>query len=320
MKVDQISDFVQKYNNTGIYLTAYRYKSEDQKGELYADYLYHDFDDKRLLDAGISEEIWTGLVLDIKHAVTVYEVFYGIPSRYIHFYFSGKKGISMLIPAEVLGYGPHEHLNMIFREIIAEIGHFLPNKTLDYRIYDRIRLWRVDNSIHEKSGLYKIPLSYQELTTLSIGEIIKLAKTQRCMCWEIPAYPIPKALKKIKDRIKNFKVRLSGDKPNKVIDFVPPCIEHLLTNETIAGSRNNTAAALANFFCQHGISEDEALSKMGEWNSMYCVPHLGTHELHNTTRSAYRSGKTWGCASLRELSQCDQAKCRFGKKEDKHGS
>jgi DNA primase catalytic subunit len=52
-------------------------------------------------------------------------------------------------------------------------------KTWDSSVYDRTRLWRVPNSKHGKTGLYKIPLLASEVFCLSMDGIKTLAKKQR---------------------------------------------------------------------------------------------------------------------------------------------
>lgn len=316
MTIDRVEEFRRQYNNTGIYLTAYRYQNKEQQGELWANHLYHDFDSDGLMDPQTSEETWQKIIVDVRHAISVYEVFYGIPARYIEFYFSGKKGISMLVPAVCLGYQPNEHLNMIFREMVMEVVKYTPSDTLDTRIYDRIRLWRIVNSQHEKSGFYKVPLSYKEITELTFAQISELAKVPREIERSRPV-PVPKAIKRTKDIIKNFNPNKGAERLERTIKFVPPCIEHLLNTDIEHGGRNNTAAALASFWRQHGLSLEEAMEKMKDWNNRCSLPPMDGAELHNTTRSVFRNGKTWGCSSLRELSKCELAKCKFGKKGDR---
>ncbi len=48
--------------------------------------------------------------------------------------------------------------------------------SIDTAIYEHNRLWRIPNTKNRKSGLYKIPLTFDQLATLSIDQIKKLAK------------------------------------------------------------------------------------------------------------------------------------------------
>ena len=51
--------------------------------------------------------------------------------------------------------------------------------TLDKKVYDTTRIFRVPNSRHSKSNLFKIPLLANELWTLDMGGIRALAVKQR---------------------------------------------------------------------------------------------------------------------------------------------
>ena len=85
-----------------------------------------------------------------------------------------------------MGIKPQKRLNRLFKLIASEVKEMLPNKTLDTAIYDSVRLFRVVNSIHQKTGYYKIPLTYEELKNISYGEIIDTAKQPR------PEFPVQK--------------------------------------------------------------------------------------------------------------------------------
>ena len=69
--------------------------------------------------------------------------------------------------------------NCIYKYIANFAKGFTPNKTVDTQIYDNKRLFRIPNTRHEKSGLYKIPITLNELQTLSIDQIREMAVKQR---------------------------------------------------------------------------------------------------------------------------------------------
>jgi hypothetical protein len=51
--------------------------------------------------------------------------------------------------------------------------------TFDPTPYDRCRIWRVQNTINSKTGLYKIPLTINEIMSWNIDTIKECAKNQR---------------------------------------------------------------------------------------------------------------------------------------------
>ena len=305
MKISDITDFRIKYNNRGIYTTAYRYSEENQYESLLDGDLYFDFDHDL-----VNDEAFEVVKKDVFATLKYLKSIFGIPDEVVDIYFSGKKGIHLVIDKGYIGIEPHSDLNQIFRVIAEEIYNVCPNKTMDMKIYDRRRLWRLGNSQHHESGLYKIPITLDELVNENIGNIKEMAKNQRFLFNPTPTL-IHKAnlvykrkSQKINERPKSRKF----SKPLK-LDVVPPCIEELLNGVVQKGQRNNTAIALASFFRQQGISESDCLAKMENWNESQCSEPLPNREIETTVRQAYRGEYKYGCSGIRTLSTCDKKKC-----------
>ncbi len=313
--IADIDSFRTECNNTGLYFTAYRYQSKDQTGPLWTDFFYADFDANDLLtnDRIQGEHIWLTIRKDVRLVLSALNVLCGIPMQMPELYFSGKKGISLQVPAVVFGITPHEHLNIIFKNIIVDLKKYTHHNTLDTQIYDRIRLWRTPNSIHEDSGLYKIPITFEELNSLSLTHIKQLARGPRQVT-RIQPYPITRAIHYYQDYVSNLDLTPKNNRPPKPIKDIPPCITYLMNNNTSQGQRNNTVAALANFYHQAGKSENETKEILNEWNQTFCSPPLPGNELVTTIVSAYRSAKTWGCNSFGLLSKCQPKECKLKKK------
>lgn len=85
----------------------------------------------------------------------------------------------MIIPGEILGIQPRKDLNGIFKSIAEQIKTFSIHKTVDLKIYDNKRLFRVPNTINSSTGLYKIMLTPDELINLTEQDIKNLAKQPR---------------------------------------------------------------------------------------------------------------------------------------------
>lgn len=93
---------------------------------------------------------------------------YGITEKNIEIYFSGSKGfnLSFELPNNVL-ITPRELANIV-EFIGADIGY-------DTTMYDANQIIRIPGTRHQKSGLYKIPLTYKQLKDLEIEKIKVLA-------------------------------------------------------------------------------------------------------------------------------------------------
>lgn len=92
--------------------------------------------------------------------------------------FSGNKGFHLLIPARQFEIdSPRDDMDKLVKAIVNIIS--IPSDTLDTSIHDRMRLLRLRNSIHKKSGLYKIELSPREFLHRRMDKIKNLAKQPR---------------------------------------------------------------------------------------------------------------------------------------------
>ena len=92
-------------------------------------------------------------------------------------YFSGSKGFHLYVRQEFFPITPSDHTAKDFERLVVSIAkaHDLP--TLDDSIYQANRKLRMPNSRHPKTGLYKVELTLDQLSNLSIDAIKALAKS-----------------------------------------------------------------------------------------------------------------------------------------------
>lgn len=315
IKVDELEKTRQLYENTGVFATAYRYLSPKCEGPIYAPYMYFDLDHPGLIEK--SPAAWKDVRSDYLAVLARLDTYYGIKREYTRAYFSGLKGISILVPSICFGLGPNDKLNKAFYAIAEDIANLLsywPIKTLDLAIYDRVRLWRLINSRHEVSGLFKIPLSFRSIMSLDLQSILKMAEMPRPD--SEPVKFMFSAMARI--RVKDLLTR-HNDRPPKgnSLDFEPPCIAYLLEDKNVGvGYRNNTLTALASYYFQRGLEQTQVLNLLRDFNKKQCVPSLPDREIDSIVRSVFRHGYTFGCRAFRELSICKPEECRIGKHID----
>jgi len=96
----------------------------------------------------------------------------------IQAFFSGNKGFHVLIRhPDIDAMPPAADVPEKIKKLACKLaGRF---STLDKKVYDTTRIFRVPNSRHSKSNLFKIPLLANELWTLDMGGIRALAVKQR---------------------------------------------------------------------------------------------------------------------------------------------
>lgn len=308
MNITQINELRERSGNIGVFTTAYIYDSLDLKeANLYGDF-YLDFDD---------EDNFEGVRKNVLDAIFYFKLsfLYNIPEKLMRFYFSGKKGVHIIIPASVLGIEPDKYLNHYYKQMALEATKMLMDgkqtgeiSSIDPKIYDNRRLFRLPNSRHQDTGLYKIPLTAEEIKIMPYEEILELAKEPRNIQWERP-YEVPQAKKEFGMVIERWNRRwqdkFNNTKRNDTpLEFDPPCIEELLDSGPVKGRRNNSAAALTSFFKQRGYTEQEAWEKLQEWNGR----SLTEQELKHTMNSVWNGDYDYGCSTFETLSMCSD-KC-----------
>jgi len=143
------------------------------RGACAATYLPFDFDAANLDHAMAAAQDLCRFVVD----------YWGAPKESVVAYFSGNKGFHVTAAAGVFGdVAPSVELPCVFRLLrrsTVEQARVRHPETVDYGIGDRLRLFRLPNTRHSRSGLYKIPLSLTEMLHGSPEEVRALAREPR---------------------------------------------------------------------------------------------------------------------------------------------
>jgi hypothetical protein len=111
--------------------------------------------------------------------ITYFTEKFGLTEDEIRVYFSGQKGFHVLIDPVVLGIQPDKELNKIYKFIMYYLEAQLGLKSIDRGIYSHGRMLRLVNSIHHKSGLFKVELYHTELKGNLEDVLDNLAKAPR---------------------------------------------------------------------------------------------------------------------------------------------
>lgn len=312
LEQSKVKGFRDKYNNTGVYTTAYRYKSEKQdESELFGS-LYLDFDSD-------SDEVgYEQVKQDAIRAVAYFSAIFTIKPEELFIFFSGKKGIHIMVPYHIMAIEPHMELNHIFKLIAQDIHKVTEHKTVDLRIYDRVRLLRLPNSMHPDTELFKVQMTWDQFKEFTYDEVKEWASQERPILKQESRYNT-KANRTYKEYIEQWEkekvAKYSNKRGNQTLNFCPPCMRHMLRNDAQEGKRNNTVAAMSSYFKQRGYSEEEAMKRLKKWNDNYCSPPLHEREIKTTMKSIYGGEYVYGCSSLAEISgACDTTKCKLAKK------
>lgn len=303
--MNSYQDMVKKYHFKDTYLSVYSYtnpdiKSSDLLGNFYID-----------LDADLSsDEAFNKLRNDAIIVINYLKHGFLIPEDQIRIYYSGAKGVHIIVPYEVFAVKPTPFLHIIYKNMANKIMTNTGIQTLDIQIYDNRRLFRIPNTINTKTGLFKIPITNQELAVLSFEEIKQLATKQRIIQQEENLLPCVFAQKKYMDMVDEYTGNLNKKKERNVTFrrpeklFMPSCIKNIMENGAPIGLRNNCTAFFASYLMQNGFTEQEILDNVIQWNLNCNADELNERELETTVKSIYRLRYAYGCSKAKELGLC----------------
>lgn len=310
IKRDELEAKRREFNNKDFYCCIYEYKQTCDEGPLRAPF-YLDIDNHGTLE---SEESYKEVKRDTILSITTLINLYGIPRENIQIYFSGAKGFHVIVDQAVFGTEEDERLNDIYYLIAQDIKKHTLFNNIDLR-YDRRRLFRVENTINSKSGLYKTPITFQELMDSTMESMKELASKERHIDDTTPAKVVHRAQEKFngfKDIVYMPRERRMYGKHTKFKNLMP-CSLSVLENGAGRGNRNNVTVAIASALFQCGTDYDEAMDRVLDWNSSKNDPALSDREVQRAVKSAYQSiqkGMRFGCTKMKEYGYCVPDKCR----------
>jgi hypothetical protein len=188
VRLNGVADCYASHNRATAALLKWRNEHKNENGNptvagfngpTWADNLHLDYDNEA--DPG-QALIW------MRQGLDWFET-HDVDLRALRIYFSGYKGFGVEVPHTVFGgFEPsvdfHTRLWRAAKRVLGDTPY-------DSSVYDKIRLWRLENSRHSKSRLYKIRLTVAEARTLTIDEIRALAASPRDINTVPELTPIP---------------------------------------------------------------------------------------------------------------------------------
>lgn len=143
LDINDLEQFRDAGSNTGLYTSVWLYDSTDIDSAVRFGPLYFDLDHEDL-EVSYSDTITLYRYL-LRH----------IPDEAIAIYFTGKKGFHIECDPVVLGINPSNNLPNIYRFIANTLKDALKISCLDFSVYDARRMWRLEGSKHQSTGLFK---------------------------------------------------------------------------------------------------------------------------------------------------------------------
>lgn len=206
----------------------------------------------------------------------------GVKEKHIKLRFTGNKGCSVEVPYQYFGAGPRADLPQIWKRIAEWFVGNWHYKTLDMSVYGRTRMWRLINTRHFKSSLFKIRVSIQELKDNKLEGIKELAKNNRTFTLiddrAVEVNPITKLVglyKDIRKDVSATKRRWKKRVKERIVfdGKLFPCVERLIKEGINAEEfqRNPTAFNIAVSLVEMDIDEEQILEYLEEFAGN-CTP------------------------------------------------
>lgn len=331
IKISEIPNLKKKAENFNVFVTVQQFCSPQRaEEELLWGSLYFDLDSSEKYPFAIAKE-------DAKKIMDYFTKVLAINKEFIRVFFSGSKGFHIFVHPRVLNVQPNSKLHLIFKTIALYLESFLDLKTLDTAsIYSKRRMMRLVDSIHHKSGSFKIELYRDELEKTE-EEIRILAKAPRGTLWSEEEFgnvlPVEEAETFYTHFVESFKQQetIQKLKPQRLIRStgeVALCVKDLMENHIRKqGTRNTATMALACYFKDQGFSEQDTIAVLEPWALKTPKEFTSTKDaqsLKASTISCVRSIYSnldyhFICSVMRSLGdeiKCEFAQCEIANEED----
>lgn len=179
----------------------------------------------------------------------------GIDPDAIHIAFSGSKGFAIEVDTDSQ-FNPEE-----FKNVTSSLAKDLD--TFDRVIFDPQRIFRVTGTKHQKSGLYKTPITLNQLRELPIDEIKNLAKDlNTTVNFDYSKYKVIKLSDEIKKMsvVEKKKTSITSTETSLDMSLKPrwltPAKFALQEGYFTEGQRSKTFMVLASTYKNQGFNRD----------------------------------------------------------------
>ena len=228
---------------------------------------------------------------------------YGVSAEVCRIYFSGSKGFHVLLPSSLVNVEPSEDIHHRFRNFAAKIANGIK---LDTSIYDKVKLFRLPNTINSKSGLYKIQLNVFEVQALNAHDIKEMAKNPRKE-WETAVQTANEELLNLYWSEAARSDMPSAERTEGV--RIKKCLHKMMQGVT-EGNRDNIGLRVATHLKASGLSQEMMWVALNEWNN-HNKPPLTEKEIERIFRQGLQQYE-FGCNDHILSDYCDKT-CLFYK-------
>ena len=217
-------------------------------------------------------------------------------------HFSGT-GYHFHLPKRVFDAETSPDLPFILRTTIKQA---FPE--VDSSIFMRTGIYRVTHTINKKSGLYKIPLTVEELMDEDVSYIHTLAKEPRLdFKVEFDKHSKGTLKKYVSKNVPKIETLTKYAEPVNIVT----CVQRMINKGPEKGSRHKTILRIASHFARNGIPSEIAKESLLHWNNN----KLDSEEVIRVTEQTYKGGYRYGCKDSVMREHCS-SRCIYYKRKD----
>ena len=254
-----IKTWAGKFDNRDIFTSICRYTESNHTSEFIVP-VFFDIDCPSDLNAARENALTLCIMLMERISV---------PQESMDIYFSGNKGFHVLVPCKIFDafYSPHV---LTLYKAMAQKAQQYGVPFLDNAVYTNRRIWRMANSINTKSGLFKIPLTFEEIRDMDITGIQKLARFRRADDSLAISKTCEQTAQWYRTAINYFENQPAKSKDhakNTNQEFkngwrMLPCVKQIQETTLCDGSRHHIYMILARYYSYLNMHHDEILERI----------------------------------------------------------
>jgi len=249
------------------------------QGSIDFQYIYLDFDNKEN-----PEIARTDLYYFINYGLSEY--LNSDELNQLRIYFSGSKGFHLAIPKRFFtNIKPSKDLHLrarAFVKLLVSLANEGSNEnitSIDYSIYKSSnRIFRLNNTINSKTGLYKIGITYDELCNSTIDGIKRFAENKRYIDYDNNIKPN----ESLTELFNSVKIETNNE--GKKEKFCGDIFEQGITDF----NRNDKAFQLAKHWQNKGLNNNDIENIVSYWNNNNSEP-LPEDEIQTILKSALKN-------------------------------
>jgi KaiC/GvpD/RAD55 family RecA-like ATPase len=257
------------------------------QGKIYCDWIPIDIDNEDLEIAKL-------------HTLKVLEHLfkeYAVKPTQLKYFFSGSKGFHILFPSSLIALTPTENLHTQIKTFIERLVKNL-GVSVDFKIYDKTRIFRIPNTQNIKSGMYKIPITFDALLASDIATIKAMAVIPHILPFETSWKQTinTKLLSLLNESTSasiSQKVVQTDSMQTEPKKYTKLCIHKILAGVG-QGNRDSTALRLAVHFRKQGMTKDVTYQTLLAWNKKN-TPPLDDKDIEIKINSAFSGSYDFGC-------------------------